>query len=137
MLAGAPCTCLPEKEPCQAQVLEGHATLLPPQGDDTSLPGVSSLHSEHIPTLTTKESMFVLNEHKIVLRRLDTALESPPSDTRSGPPAALTSSRVCWRRWESRVRRPQRPRHTEETTRMPRSGATSRTVLGMSFRSNL
>lgn len=32
MLAGAPCTCLPEKEPCQAQVLEGHATLLPPRG---------------------------------------------------------------------------------------------------------
>lgn len=54
-----------------------------------------------------------------------------------GCPIALTGSWTCWLRRAVLVRRLQTPRHREETTRMPRSGATRRMALGMSFRSSL
>lgn len=54
-----------------------------------------------------------------------------------GCPIALTGSWMCWLHRAVLVRRLQTPRHREETTRMPRSGATRRMALGMSFRSSL
>lgn len=68
-----------------------------------------------------------------------TALKRPGPASCDGhaPPLALTSSWALWLRPAVRVRRRQMPRHREEATRMPRSGATMRTVLGTSFRSSL
>lgn len=62
-------------------------------------------YSEYILIFIIKEFMFVLNEYKIVFRRLDIVLESFFFDTRFGSFVVFISFRVCWRRWEFRVRR--------------------------------